>query len=149
MSKFSIPFWHLIVLKYVEGTLNARTYWKAKLAVAAVTVASLTVPAFSQVGIVIGRNPPPPMRWERRPPPPGPGSVWIDGFWSWRDGRYVWIPGHWDRSPYAGAYWSHGHWDHYPDGWHWHEGHWDREDHDDHYWEHHDHDRDRDDRDRR
>ena len=78
---------------------------------------------------------------------PGEGFVWQDGYWGVNGGRYVWIPGRWERPPYPGAYWTHPHYDRYSDGYHLHEGHWDREDHDDH----HDWSRDRggDDRDRR
>ena len=86
----------------------------------------------------IGRQPPPPLRYERRPP------YRVRGMPGWTDtgelggGRYVWVAGRWDRPPYAGAYWSHPHYDHYPDGWHYHEGHWDRDDHGDHHDDHHD-----------
>jgi len=38
---------------------------------------------------------------------PGPGYVWIDGFWDWRD-RYVWVPGYWARPPRAHARWVAG-----------------------------------------
>jgi hypothetical protein len=119
---------------------------RSRLLVAALGVAVLSTaaaPAYSQIGfgITIGRTPPP-LRYERRPPMPGAGYVWIDGFWNWDRGRYVWVPGRWDRPPYAGAYWSHPHYDHYADGWHFHEGHWDRDDHGDHHDDHHDnHDR--------
>jgi WXXGXW repeat (2 copies) len=98
---------------------------------------SVTAPAIAQIGIVIGRTPPP-LRYERRPPPPGAGFVWIDGYWGANGGRYVWVPGRWDHPPYAGGYWSHPHYDRYADGWHYHEGHWDREDHGDHRDDHHD-----------
>ena len=118
--------------------MNLRTNWKSKLLVgaltmAAVTATAFTTPAVAQIGIVIGRQPPPPMRYERRPPMPGEGYAWVDGYWGNNGGRYVWVPGRWDRPPYAGAYWSHPHYDHYQDGWHMHEGHWDREDHGDHH----------------
>ena len=121
-----------------------RANWKAKLMTAALGAAvfsTAAVPAFSQIGfgVTIGRTPPP-LRYERRPPAPGPDFVWVDGFWRWDEGRYVWVPGRWDRPPFAGAYWSHPHYDHYADGWHYHEGHWDHEDHGDHH--------DRDDHDR-
>lgn len=98
---------------------------------AAVTATAFTTPAVAQIGIIIGRQPPPPMRYERRPPMPGEGYAWVDGYWGNNGGRYVWVPGRWDRPPYAGAYWSHPHYDHYQDGWHMHEGHWDRDDHGD------------------
>ncbi|MDP9039680.1 MAG: YXWGXW repeat-containing protein [Acidobacteriota bacterium] len=104
----------------------------AAAALAACT--AVTLPASAQVGIgvQIGRNPPPPMRYERRPPMPGPGYAWVDGYWAVDRGRYVWVPGRWNQPPYPGAYWSHPHYDHYQDGWRMHEGHWDREDHGDH-----------------
>ena len=120
-----------------------RTNWKSGLLIAALTAATAAVPAVGQIGVVIGRTPPP-MRYERRGPMPGPGYVWVDGFWNWRDGRYIWVPGHWDRPPYAGAYWSHPHYDRYDDGWHYHEGHWDRDDHGDHYYDNRDRDRNHD-----
>ena len=111
-----------------------RANFKSRLLAAALTMAAITAtaPAFSQVGIIIGRTPPP-VRYERRPPAPGPGYFWIDGYWGVRGGRYYWVPGRWDRPPYAGAYWSHPHYDRYEDGWHYHEGHWDRDDHRDHH----------------
>jgi hypothetical protein len=124
--------------------LQARTNWKLKFLAGALslgTFAAFTVPAQAQLNIVIGRTPPP-LRYERRPPPPGQGYAWVDGYWGANGGRYVWIPGRWDRAPYAGAYWSHPHYDHYNDGWHLHEGHWDHDDHGDHHDDHHDdHDR--------
>lgn len=36
---------------------------------------------------------------------PGPGFVWVDGYWSWMRGRYVWVSGYWTRPPFAGGYW--------------------------------------------
>jgi hypothetical protein len=110
-----------------------KTKWIAGLILAA----SLTAPAFSQVGIYIG-HPPPPLRYEARGIAPGPGYVWGDGFWAWEGGRYAWHHGEWRRPPYAGAYWEHPHYDHYDRGWAFHEGHWDHEDHGYHHdWGHH------------
>src|ERR1700722_15994699 len=99
---------------------------------AAAATAMLAVPAFSQVGIYIGRTPPP-LRYEVRPQAPGEGYVWTEGYWGNQDGRYVWVGGRWQRPPYAGAYYRHPHCDHYQQGWRMHEGHWDREDHGDHH----------------
>jgi hypothetical protein len=121
--------------------LRTGTNWKLKLLVGALSLgmfAAFTVPAQAQIGIVIGRTPPP-MRYERRPPEPGPGYAWVDGYWGVSHGRYQWVGGRWDRPPYQGAYWNHAHYDHYNDGWHLHEGHWDHEDHGDHYYDHGDH----------
>jgi len=114
--------------------LQIRNNWLSKLLAASLTIATfnaVSTPASAQVGIIIGRNPPP-MRYERRSVAPGPGYVWVDGYWGARDGRYYWVPGRWNRPPYEGAYWAHPHYDRYNDGWRYHEGHWDREDHDRH-----------------
>jgi hypothetical protein len=115
---------------------------KAKWILAAALAASIAAPAFAQIGIYIGRTPPP-LRYETRGPIPGRGYVWVDGYWGVRDGGYYWIPGRWNRPPYPGAYWSHPHYDHYDRGWEYHEGHWDHDDHGDHHdWDHdrgHDH----------
>ena len=56
------------------------------------------------VGIRIG--PPPAVRVERaRPRSPGPGYVWINGYWYPEGGRYRWHSGYWTREPYGGARW--------------------------------------------
>ena len=97
-----------------------KTKWLASLILAS----AITAPAFAQVGIYIGHEPPP-LRYEVRPAMPGPGYAWVDGYWG-HDGRqYQWVAGRWDRPPYEGAVWSHPHYDHYKQGWQMHEGHWD------------------------
>jgi hypothetical protein len=55
----------------------------------------------------VAQAPPAPMYGPgyRRPPMPGPGFVWVDGYWSWMRGRYVWVGGYWTRPPYVGSYW--------------------------------------------
>jgi WXXGXW repeat (2 copies) len=105
-----------------------KTKWLASLILAS----AVSAPAFAQVGIYI-RHEPPPLRYEVRSAMPGPGYAWVDGYWNWYGGRYVWAPGVWRRPPYAGAYWTHPHYDHYDRGWAYHEGHWDHEDHGDHH----------------
>jgi hypothetical protein len=122
-----------------ERRIDLKTKWLCTL----VAASALTAPAFGQVQIYLGT--PPPMRYEVRPPMPGEGYAWVDGYWGARGGRYVWVPGGWQRPPYAGAYWSHPHYDHYQRGWQMHEGHWDHEDHGDHHDRGHD-DRGHDDR---
>lgn len=114
---------------------------KMKWIVGAVIATAMAVPAFGQIGIYIGRTPPP-VLYERRPQMPGEGFAWVDGYWGTQGNRYVWVPGRWERPPYPGAYWSHPHYDRDKHGWKLHEGHWDREDHGDH----HDRDDDRHDR---
>ena len=36
--------------------------------------------------------------------------MWIDGRYDWRDGDYLWIPGHWERTRAARRVYP-GHWD--------------------------------------
>ena len=67
---------------------------------------ALTIPASAQIGVYIG-TPPPPLRYEQRGPIPGPGYVWIEGYWAPDGHHYRWAAGHWERPPYEGAYWFH------------------------------------------
>jgi len=98
------------------------------LALTAAFSTALAVPASAQVGIYIGRTPPP-LRYEVRPASPGDGYAWQEGYWGTTNGRYVWVGGRWNQAPYPGAVWNHPHYDHYNQGWAMHEGHWDHEDH--------------------
>jgi WXXGXW repeat (2 copies) len=58
-------------------------------------------------GLAYGYYAPPP------PPPsvayvasaPGPGYVWINGFYYPAGPRWVWRPGYWASRPYTGARW--------------------------------------------
>jgi hypothetical protein len=62
--------------------------------------------AFGQVSIGIRIGAPPPPRVVRvRPSTPGPGYVWIDGYWYAVGNRYKWHEGYWTRPPYEGAVW--------------------------------------------
>ena len=36
---------------------------------------------------------------------PGPGYVFVDGYWDHNGRNYVWRPGYWARVPHAGARW--------------------------------------------
>ncbi len=60
--------------------------------------------------VVIVNAPPPPRR-EVRYAQPGPGYVWIGGYWSWTGGRHVWIAGHWTLPPRGYRTWEEPRWD--------------------------------------
>jgi hypothetical protein len=61
---------------------------------------------FGQVSFGISIGPPPPPRvMAIRPAAPGPGFVWVDGYWYPVGRRYRWHQGYWSRAPYAGARW--------------------------------------------
>lgn len=73
------------------------------LAMALLATSTIFAADFS-VGVRIG--PPPSPRVARyRPAAPGPGFVWVDGYWYPNGRRYRWHEGYWTRPPYAGATW--------------------------------------------
>ena len=51
---------------------------------------------------------PPAVRYERHAN--RPGYVWVNGGWDWRDGRYVWAPGHHERER-RGYRWREPRWE--------------------------------------
>jgi hypothetical protein len=85
-------------------------------------------------------NPPPSTRVvyiERRPPAarvevigvrPGPGYVWVAGYWGWSGADYYWVPGRWVIPPQrVYTAWVPGRWDHHRGrGWYYRPGHWRR-----------------------
>ena len=100
----------------------------------------------AQIGIGIRIGPPPAPRVVAvRPAAPGPGFIWVDGYWYPVGGHYRWHEGYWTRPPYEGAHWVGPHHDGrqffagYWDGGHGRVEHyhrWDR-DHDRDYHDHH------------
>jgi hypothetical protein len=98
----------------------------------------------AQVSIGIQIGAPPPRVVRVLPPSPGPGFVWIAGYWYPVGNHYKWHSGYWTRPVYGGARWVEPRYE----GGRFYAGYWDgdhgRRDHD-HHW---DHDRDRDYRDR-
>ena len=55
---------------------------------------------------------------------PGPGYVWIDGFWDLHGSRWVWVDGRWGRPPRPGAVWVADRWERHGDRWRYNRGHW-------------------------
>jgi hypothetical protein len=43
---------------------------------------------------------------------PGPGYIWVPGYWAWSDdvGGYYWVPGTWLLPPQIGLLWTPGYW---------------------------------------
>ncbi|HEV1284637.1 MAG TPA: YXWGXW repeat-containing protein [Bryobacteraceae bacterium] len=71
--------------------------------------------AFSMVacgGAVYYANvPPPPLRAEAIGVAPGPGYVWVNGYWGWRGNAHVWMAGSWMRPPRPRAVWVAPRWE--------------------------------------
>jgi hypothetical protein len=96
---------------------------------AGVLLVSATLAASSACAETHGRmyvrvGPPAPIV-ETRIVAPGPGFVWVPGYYTW-DGRvYVWVPGRWERAPHPRARWVAPRWVHdRRRGWYLVDGHW-------------------------
>jgi hypothetical protein len=90
---------------------------------------SLAFVAFSTVGCAgsygyYAPTPPPPLRAEAYGVAPGPGFVWVNGYWGYRGSGYAWVPGRWSRPPYARATWAPGYWERHGGRYRFHEGRW-------------------------
>jgi hypothetical protein len=88
---------------------------------AALASTACAAPAGGRLYVRVG--PPAPIV-ERAVVAPGPGYVWIPGFYRWDGAAYVWVRGRWDRPPRPRARWIPGHWAHERGGWYFIEGHW-------------------------
>lgn len=52
----------------------------------------------------------PPLPAYSQPALPGPGYIWVPGYWAWNGGGYYWVPGYWALPPAAGLFWTPGYW---------------------------------------
>ncbi len=107
----------VLVLAAVSGFLATGCYSHQA------AVRERVVPA--PTGRVVVSEAPPPARPEIIAPAPTVSHVWLKGYWTFQDGQWVWIPGHWEVRPRTGAVWAPGQWDRTSTGWIWTPGHWD------------------------
>ena len=56
---------------------------------------------------------------------PGPGLIWIGGYWNWVGSRHVWVGGRWDAGR-PGYHWQPHRWQRDRGGWRMNPGRWDR-----------------------
>ena len=90
----------------------------AILAVAGYVGALAPASAQGYVYVQVG---PPTAVYETVPAAPGPGYVWVGGYYRWNGSRYYWVHGHYVR--HAG-HWCAGYWHHGRHGYYWTEGRW-------------------------
>ncbi len=76
----------------------------------------------AQTTTVVTQAPPPPPA-QTVVLAPGPGYVWIGGYWVW-NGGWVWVGGHWGQPPYPHAVWVSTYWVRGPHGWYRRGGYW-------------------------
>ncbi len=77
------------------------------------------------VGLRVGFGPPA-FRAEVGIAAPGPGYVWVPGYWDWVEARadYVWIEGRWALPPHPRAIWVAPRYEHRRGGYYYHRGYW-------------------------
>jgi hypothetical protein len=66
-------------------------------------------PAVAQIQLTVMIAPPPLPVYEQ-PPIPGPGYLWVPGYWSYGPYGYFWVPGTWMQPPAVGLLWTPGYW---------------------------------------
>jgi hypothetical protein len=82
----------------------------------------LTAAARVDLGVAVGTAPPPPPAAAVAGPvgvAPGPGYVWVPGYWDWVGDRWVWVDGRWILPPHGHAVWIDPKIE-----FRWHKGHW-------------------------
>jgi hypothetical protein len=75
-------------------------------------------------GVSVG--PPPPLVYGPVGVAPGPGYYWVDSYYDWVGGAWVWRPGRWARPPHPGYVWRRPYYERYRNGYRMHPGHWER-----------------------
>lgn len=82
---------------------------------------AVTTATPTQSGTVIVAQAPPTSGYQpqvvvARPQQPSADHVWIEGYWTWQNNRYEWVPGHWTRPPSRGITWVPPTWERRSDG---------------------------------
>jgi hypothetical protein len=81
------------------------------LILGAAPIGDFVAPAQAQVGVAISATIAPPLLpIYAQPPIPGPGYLWIPGYWAWNGEEYYWVPGYWTMPPSVGLYWTPPYW---------------------------------------
>jgi len=75
-------------------------------------------------GVYYAQYAPPPPRYGVVGVAPGPGYVWINGYWNRTGGNWAWVGGNWARPPRAHAVWVAHEWRREGRGYRFYRGHW-------------------------
>jgi hypothetical protein len=75
----------------------------------ALTVLGVSIASEAAVFVSVAIAPPP-LPVYAQPICPGPGYIWIPGYWAYGPDGYYWVPGTWVLAPYVGALWTPGYW---------------------------------------
>ena len=96
--------------------------WISMVVIGASLAASMACAA--PRGRVYVRVGPPVPIVEARVVAPGPGYIWVPGYYAWERGAYVWLPGRYVVPPRGRALWVPAHWERDRRGWFFVEGRW-------------------------
>src|SRR6476619_4346324 len=101
-------------LQSIASRFNNTLHMKTRIGLPAFVLAALLFlglpPASSsaEVAVAIGIAPPP-IAIYAQPLCPGPGYIWVPGYWAY-DYGYYWVPGEWVLPPRIGFLWTPGYW---------------------------------------
>src|SRR6516164_268430 len=98
-----------------------------RAALVILTIVTVSVTSFAQVGIGISVSfGPPALPIYVQPPCPAEGYIWTPGYWAYDPyfGDYYWVPGTWVLAPVGGYLWTPGYWAWSGAGFFFHEGYW-------------------------
>jgi hypothetical protein len=90
-------------------------------------VGLLAIPAQPKAQVAAGisvRIGPPLLPVYAQPICPGPGFIWVPGYWAYGTDGYFWVPGTWVEPPEVGFLWTPGYWEWVDDAYVWHAGYW-------------------------
>ena len=93
------------------------------LAIAAGATLACAAPPPPPRAVYVMRGPPGEVV-EVIPASPGPGYVWLPGYYKWEGGEYRWERGRWAVVPPGYHQWVRGHWRENEGRWYFVEGHW-------------------------
>jgi WXXGXW repeat (2 copies) len=83
----------------------------AALILGAAPIGAFVTPAQAQVEVSISATIAPPLLpVYAQPAIPGPGYLWVPGYWAWNGSEYFWTPGYWSMPPTVGFYWTPPYW---------------------------------------
>jgi WXXGXW repeat (2 copies) len=89
--------------------IGARQLWLIALGLLTAVVLFASQAANADVAISVNIAPPALPVYEQ-PVIPGPGYVWVPGYWAYGPEGYYWVPGTWVEPPEAGLLWTPGYW---------------------------------------
>ena len=90
-------------------------------------VGLLTIPVQSHAQVAVGisvRIGPPVLPVYVQPFCPGPGYIWVPGYWAYGPDGYFWVPGTWVYPPEVGLLWTPGYWAFDDSFYVWYPGYW-------------------------